>query len=118
MSAEHPTLSFKRYCRTVILLVCIAAVASFASRVSADDADAKSNWTRAKDFDELWTFRAVDPDARIYINAPLDADGKPARATRLVIFALPNGNTIEQTLGSKMVEGMNWHYDIQHVLAQ
>ena len=60
----------------------------------------------------------VEPNVRIHVNAPLDDDGKPARATRLIIFALPNGNTIEQTLGCKMAEGLDWHYDIQHVAAQ
>ena len=35
-----------------------------------------------------------------------------------MIYALPNGNTLEQTLGCKMTEGLDWHYDIQHVAAQ
>jgi hypothetical protein len=51
------------------------------------------------------------------------------------VFALPNGNTIEQTLGCRVVRGspdpalhgavgrpattgLDWHYDIQHVAAQ
>ncbi len=55
---------------------------------------------------------------RYHVNAPLDADGAPARGTRLIIFALPNGNTIEQTLGCKLVDGLDWHYDIRHVAAQ
>jgi hypothetical protein len=55
---------------------------------------------------------------RIHANAPVGADDKPARGARLVVFALPNGNTIEQTLGCKMREGLDWHYGIQHVAAQ
>jgi hypothetical protein len=35
-----------------------------------------------------------------------------------LLYALPNGNTIEQTLGCKMKSGLDWHYDIQHVAAQ
>jgi hypothetical protein len=35
-----------------------------------------------------------------------------------MVYALPNGNTIEQTLGCKMAKGLDWHYDIQHVAAQ
>ncbi len=35
-----------------------------------------------------------------------------------MIYALPNGNTIEQTLGCKKTERLDWHYDIQHVAAQ
>ena len=36
----------------------------------------------------------------------------------LVIFATPNGNTLEQTLGCKPSKTLDWHYDIQHVAAQ
>ena len=58
----------------------------------------------------------TDDGARILINAPGDFD--PARPTHLILFALPNGNTIEWTLGAKLEPGMDWHYDIQHVGAQ
>ena len=40
------------------------------------------------------------------------------KKTTLVIYALPNGNTTEQTMGKKMKEGDDWHYDIQHIRAQ
>lgn len=36
----------------------------------------------------------------------------------LVIFATPNGNTLEQTLGCRASEKVDWRYDIQHVAAQ
>ena len=38
--------------------------------------------------------------------------------TTIVCFALPNGNTTEQTMGKKLKEGDDWHYDIQHIRAQ
>ena len=59
------------------------------------------------------------PDVRAVLNAPLAFD--PAKPTRLVVFTTPNGNTIEQTLGSLLSEKTNktdWHFDIQHVAAQ
>src|SRR5262249_8729909 len=40
------------------------------------------------------------------------------KSTRVIVFALPNGNTLEQTLGCLMKPGMDWHYDIQHIAAQ
>jgi hypothetical protein len=48
---------------------------------------------------------------------------KPAGLSRrkpviIVFFALPNGNTTEQTMGKKMKEGDDWHFDIQHIKAQ
>ncbi len=36
----------------------------------------------------------------------------------VAVFALPNGNSIENTFGRKLREGMDWHFDIQHIGAQ
>ena len=36
----------------------------------------------------------------------------------LVCYALPNGNTIEETAGKKLRPGDDWHFDIQHIGAQ
>lgn len=52
------------------------------------------------------------------MNAPRDEAGRPQLGDRLIVFATPNGNTIEETLGSKLTEGLDWHYDLQHVAAQ
>jgi hypothetical protein len=57
------------------------------------------------------------PSTRILINAPLKGFGKNDRVL-LVFYALPNGNTIEQTLGKNLKEGDDWHYNIQHIGAQ
>lgn len=57
------------------------------------------------------------PGTRILINAPLEGFG-PNDRVLLVIYALPNGNTIEQTFGKKLKEGDDWHFDIQHIGAQ
>lgn len=51
------------------------------------------------------------------INAPLTGFGRDDRVL-LVLYALPNGNTIEQTFGKRLREGDDWHYDIQHIGAQ
>lgn len=48
----------------------------------------------------------------------LGPEADSSRPTRLTIYATPNGNTIEQTLGTAMKPGLDWHYDIQHVAAQ
>lgn len=54
---------------------------------------------------------------RILINAPIKGFEK-GRKVMLIFFALPNGNTIEQTFGKKLKEGDDWHYNIQHIGAQ
>ncbi len=69
-------------------------------------------------FDEQQTvIEDSPPGTRILINAPMHGFGKDDRVL-LVLYALPNGNTIEQTIGKKLKEGDDWHYDIQHTGAQ
>jgi hypothetical protein len=67
-------------------------------------------------FDEQTLTLTPDQDVRVLVNAAGDFD--PRRPTHLVLFALPNGNTIEQTMGCVTTPGMDWHFDIQHVAAQ
>lgn len=53
------------------------------------------------------TATMVEP-ARLAAQKPID----------LILYALPNGNTTAQTMGRKLTEGLDWHYDIQHIAAQ
>lgn len=71
---------------------------------------------------ELWIKNGHD-SVTININAPLHFNKKGK--TFLVLFALPNGNSIEWTKGKKMSvrapsekPGDDWHFDIQHIAAQ
>jgi hypothetical protein len=70
----------------------------------------KSPW-----FDELVREEGVGIGVRALANAPAAFD--PKKPTHLVLYATPNGNTIEETLGCAP-EGLDWHFDIQHVAAQ
>lgn len=38
--------------------------------------------------------------------------------TELILYALPNGNTTEWTIGKTRSAGDDWHFDIQHIGAQ
>ena len=58
------------------------------------------------------------PEVRIHINAPPINSFDASKATALIFFALPNGNTIEQTVGKQLGPNDDWHYDIQHIGAQ
>ena len=60
----------------------------------------------------------IDPGVRIVVNAPAPESFASGKKVKLVFFALPNGNTIEQTLGKTMRPGDDWHFDIQHIAAQ
>ncbi len=58
------------------------------------------------------------PEVKFHINAPSAATFDPKKKVMLIFFALPNGNTIENTIGNKELTGADWHYDIQHIGAQ
>ncbi|MCE1189461.1 MAG: fibronectin type III domain-containing protein, partial [Ignavibacteria bacterium] len=58
------------------------------------------------------------PEVRIVVNAPAADKFNPSLPTVVSLFALPNGNTIEQTIGKVLKTGDDWHYDIQHIGAQ
>jgi hypothetical protein len=57
---------------------------------------------------------------RMYKDVKITID-KPklkSKETILILFALPNGNTTEQTMGKKIAATEDWHFDIQHIKAQ
>ncbi len=64
--------------------------------------------------DTLYSF-PLGTDAKVTIDAPRNTG---AQKTILICYALPNGNTTEQTMGKKLQPGDDWHFDIQHIRAQ
>jgi hypothetical protein len=60
----------------------------------------------------FWTADSV----KVTIDQPAKFSKK--KPTIITFYALPNGNTTEQTMGKKMKEGDDWHFDIQHIKAQ
>ncbi|MFA5834847.1 MAG: T9SS type A sorting domain-containing protein [Bacteroidota bacterium] len=67
--------------------------------------------------EQIKTF-IYNPEVRIHINAPSVELFDPSKPTALSFFSLPNGNTIEMTVGKQLKLGDDWHYDIQHIGAQ
>ena len=55
-------------------------------------------------------------DVKVTIDKP--ADFSIHKKTIVIFFALPNGNSTEQTMGKKIQPGNDWHFDIQHIRAQ
>ncbi len=53
---------------------------------------------------------------RVHVSAPANPD--PKLPTRLIFYALPNGNTLEWTLGKEVKPGDDWHFAIQQIAAQ
>jgi hypothetical protein len=56
------------------------------------------------------------PGVTATLVAPATID--PGRRVDLILYALPNGNTTAQTIGRELTEGVDWHFDIQHIGAQ
>ena len=59
---------------------------------------------------------AMYGDVRITVDVPSNYNSRTP--TRIIIYALPNGNTTGQTMGKKINPGDQWQYDIQHIKAQ
>lgn len=77
--------------------------------VTAQDAAPTAEWMR-----EIRTLDGV----RIVIDAPALESFPADKPVELVFYALPNGNTIEETIGKRLSPGDDWHFDIQHIGAQ
>ena len=101
-----------RSCYNVICLVIFSTVC-----VSHSHSQILKGFNETASFNEqeLWIKNGRD-SMTININAPLHFHKKGE--TFLVLFALPNGNSIEWTRGRKMSPGDDWHFDIQHIAAQ
>src|SRR5262245_37333956 len=100
MTARNLTLS--------MLLVAIAVL-------RADERGLLPGFHKGPAFAEQQRWSHLPSGVRVFTSAPLQLRQPDPL---LVIYATPNGNTIEQTLGSALVEGRDWHFDIQHVAAQ
>ena len=58
------------------------------------------------------------PGVTVLVNAPPPELCRQGNPVRLILYALPNGNSIEQTVGRQLKPGMDWHFGIQHIGAQ
>jgi hypothetical protein len=67
-------------------------------------------------FDEQVRVLDLYPEVTATIVSPAQLDVR--KRVELILYALPNGNTTAQTMGRKLAEGVDWHYDIQHIGAQ
>src|SRR5438128_128858 len=56
------------------------------------------------------------PGVTATLEAPQHLDAR--QRVDLILYALPNGNSTTQTIGRTLAEGVDWHYDIQHIGAQ
>jgi len=69
-------------------------------------------------FSERVTSFTFRPEVNVHVNAPGESSFTPGKKVLLIFYALPNGNTTDQTVGKLMQPDDDWHYDIQHIGAQ
>ena len=67
-------------------------------------------------FGEQTRVAALDAGVTATIVAPSHLD--VGKRVDLILYALPNGNSTAQTIGRKLTDGVDWHFDIQHIGAQ
>lgn len=63
----------------------------------------------------------LEAGVRLFMDVPAGDQFDARRPTVLLVYATPNGSTIEQTLGGKAAEGappLDYRFDLQHVAAQ
>jgi hypothetical protein len=70
------------------------------------------------EFSERITTFTFEPEVKVRVNAPGQSSFMAGQRVLLVYYALPNGNTTDQTVGKVLQPGDDWHYDIQHIGAQ
>ena len=104
----------RNQCCRSSLLVCLL-ILFCACQVSAD---VWPGFEQSPFFNEQTKEFHFESGVRLLIIAPMPGRIDPNKPGRVVFFATPNGNTIEQTLGARMTDGLDWHYDIQHIAAQ
>ena len=99
--------------RALHLAWIMAALLTFSPQAFAQSL--LPNFEKATQFDEQVRWSRLKSGVRVFVSAPVR--WKTSRRL-LVIYATPNGNTIEQTLGCTASKGLDWRFDIQHVAAQ
>lgn len=99
-----------------ILLLILIGCFSFPSQ--AQEVAGLSGFVVSPYFEEQIMDFVYDPGIKIQINAPSKADFDKSKPTKLVLYALPNGNSTDWTIGKLPAKGDDWHYHIQHIGAQ
>lgn len=105
-------LRFKIRHIITIATLTFCALSTFVQAQSLPDFEASGSFN-----EQQMLIENSETKTRILINAPLSGFEKDNRVL-LVFFALPNGNTIEQTFGKVTTETDDWHFNIQHIGAQ
>lgn len=93
----------------------MAPLAEAAIALASARAEKPENAERASPA-ETTRMLTLEPGVTVTLVAPARLD--PNLPVDLILYALPNGNSTAQTMGRALAEGVDWHFDIQHIAAQ
>src|SRR5690349_7541603 len=96
-------------------IIVVAALMGLASPLLAWPQSPIPGFRKSEPFNEQVKWSKLDSGVRVLINAPATLSDK---SRVLVVFATPNGSTIEQSLGCAASKELDWRFDIQHIAAQ
>jgi len=99
----------------LILFLLISRIITAQSSINSNGFE---KFIRSEPFGERILTLRFDPEISVHINAPSEKIFDPNKKSLLILYALPNGNSIEWTIGKKIKPEDDWHYDIQHIGAQ
>jgi hypothetical protein len=85
---------------------------------SKTNAPGQTSLIENPEFNERITSFTFEPEVKVRVNAPGHSSFAAGKKVLLIFYALPNGNTTDQTVGKVLQPGDDWHYDIQHIGAQ
>jgi len=75
-------------------------------------------FTATTNYGEMIRSMDLGIDGRALIDAPAPAGFGTNKTVLLIFYALPNGNSIEQTFGKSTTLTNEWRFEIQHIGAQ
>jgi len=101
-----------------LLIILILFICKSISAQSSSNSHAFDKFIKSENFGERLLDLRYEPEISIHINAPSKENFDSTKKTLLVFYALPNGNSIEWTIGRKLKPGDDWHFAIQHIGAQ
>src|SRR5258706_6310783 len=96
-------------------ILCLILALLLTPPAVADVQTVLLGFQKAVPFNEQIRWTRLDSGIRVFIDAPLE---RKAARRLLVLYATPNGSTIEQTLGCAPAKDQDWRFDIQHIAAQ
>lgn len=76
------------------------------------------SWATANGFHERTAWLSLDKGVKVHLNAPASLNRETRTNVLLIFYALPNGNSIEQTVGRALKPGDDFRFAIQHIGAQ